>query len=39
LTDFILIVEEVKAKIFQVPGNVGKSIQTKLDGIMIKIMD
>ncbi|XP_060858892.1 uncharacterized protein LOC132936219 [Metopolophium dirhodum] len=36
LTDSILIVEEVKAKIFQVPGNVGKSIQTKLDSVYDK---
>lgn len=36
LTDSILIVEEVKAKIFQVPGNVGKSIQTKLNSVYDK---
>lgn len=36
LTDSILIVEEFKAKIFQVPENVGKSIQTKLDSVYDK---
>ncbi|KAE9524587.1 hypothetical protein AGLY_014637, partial [Aphis glycines] len=36
LTDSILIVEEVKTKIFQVPGNIGKSIQNKLSNVFDK---
>jgi len=36
LTDSILIVEEVKTKMFQVPGNIGKSIQNKLSNVFDK---
>jgi len=32
LTNSILIILEVKTKIFRVPGNIGKSIQNKLSG-------